>query len=517
MKIFTWIIFVTSLVFLTSCAGTKHRSQLEALGAGDTSTTGGNTAPDSGNLVCSTIISSPTAEPLQQMAVDSSLCITALQSADYLSDENPGLSGISNDLQKMKDLATMAAADVYRSPEEFAAINSEFTSMAAQIQSIVQNTKYNDTPLIDGSSHLFTYTMFGDPVTCFDTADLSAADVATKVGSLYISDIASAQASLSAVQGLVYKLAHIREISGMIVNRLSLDSSQAQNLAFLASLPAAPSICEPAYIAVSSGLSHIEQLLDSTRQNLASFAGINADLSQDGYKAARARSFKEMDLGVENALALSSIDGQALLSGKSSYMESCFKGKSYDLSISKLGLTNLTATSQAEALASIKKLDSAIAIVESVKIDLGISDADADMAVQSAELTRLQTVQANKLGDSCTDFNLSLVMMDLSSGKVMEPFQGLTAANKLHEPMPGNFTTSINALNECMGAMQTADGALQQATDILNRMATLSAQADTDVISPAERNMYQQEMTALMTEFGRLKDLSTYNGKTLLN
>ena len=516
MKIFTWIILITSLVFLTSCAGAKHRAQTEALGGAGTGATG-TTTPDSGNLVCSTTISSPTADPLQQMVVDSSLCVSALQAADYVSDENPGLSGISNDLQRMRDLATMAAVDVNRSPEEFAALNSEFTGLAAHIQSVVKGTRYNDIPLIDGSSHLFNYTMFGKPVACFDTADLSVADVVPKVTALYISDITSAQASLNAVQNLVYRLAHVREISGAILNRISLDSAQAQNLLPLASLAPAPSICEPSYIAVYFGLAHIEQIIDATRQTLASFAGINADLSQDGYKAARERSFKEMAIGVENALALSSIDGQTLLSGKSSYMESCFKGKDYDLSIAKLGLTDLSATSQAEALTSIKKLDSAIAIIESVKIDLGISDADTDFAAQSAELTRLQTVQSNKLGDSCTDFNLNLVLIDLSLGKAMEPFQGLSDSNKIHEPMPGNFTTSISALNECMSAMQTADGALQQVTDILNRMATLSAQADTDVISPNERSAYQQEMVALVTELGRIKDATSYNGKTLLS
>jgi len=505
-----WIISLAIVLVLSSCiTGSKVNNDNGNSTNNNSSDNNNNTIRGYNTSVCSVSLVSPTSDTLQQTIDEASLCLTALQSTDYIDDEHPGLSGIATDLQHMMDLATQGS-DITKTEDDYTAYNAGFNGYIDHLRSI---------PLVSNESPSFTYALSGNPIVCFDTAELSVSDILDGISSLSVSDLASSQAAASALIPLIFKIGHIKEILAALENRVSLDIDHSQKMIALATMPPAPNICSFTYTAARYGLLHIEQILDTTRQNLAGFASINANINEEGLIAAREKAFDEMYTGINDALALSSINGKLLFEGQNDYTALCFKNHSYDLRLAQLGLEDLSASSKEETLLSIQKLDSAITVIETAKIDMGISDADLDFTTAQDEYNRLLEYQQSHPDDSCASYNLDVAFMELSlsSGKVVAADPNLTEDNKIHEPLPNSLTTSVNSFNTCTNIMQIAQGALTQIVSLLQRMKTLSSNAETSNLSPNELVAYQTEILALIDVVANIKVQTTFDGKSLLN
>ena len=93
---------------------------------------------------------------------------------------------------------------------------------------------------------------------------------------------------------------------------------------------------------------------------------------------------------------------------------------------------------------------------------------------------------------------------------------GLAISEKMRSQINGLEQASANA-QDGISMIQTAEGALQETHNILQRMRELSVQASNDTMESADRTAIGEEMKALGTEIDRIANNTEFNGRTLLD
>jgi flagellin len=127
------------------------------------------------------------------------------------------------------------------------------------------------------------------------------------------------------------------------------------------------------------------------------------------------------------------------------------------------------------------------------------------------------TVQKNlnKAGDA-----LSTSMTRLSSGlkinSAKDDAAGLQMANRLTSQTKG-MTVAIANANNGSSIAQTAEGAMQESTNILQRLRELALQASNGDKSADDRAALQQEFTAKTGELTRIAQTTTFGGRNILD
>lgn len=108
----------------------------------------------------------------------------------------------------------------------------------------------------------------------------------------------------------------------------------------------------------------------------------------------------------------------------------------------------------------------------------------------------------------------------LSSGKrinsAKDDAAGLQVANRLATQM-GGLDVAVRNANDGISIMQTAEGAMQETTALLQRMRDLSLQSANGSNSASERQALNQEYRALNDELNRIAETTSFAGKRLLN
>jgi flagellin len=93
---------------------------------------------------------------------------------------------------------------------------------------------------------------------------------------------------------------------------------------------------------------------------------------------------------------------------------------------------------------------------------------------------------------------------------------GLQIANRLTSQVNGLGVAVKNA-NDGISLAQTAEGALQQSTNILQRMRDLSLQSANGSNSDSERSALNSEVGQLKKELDRISNTTTFGGRKLLD
>ena len=93
---------------------------------------------------------------------------------------------------------------------------------------------------------------------------------------------------------------------------------------------------------------------------------------------------------------------------------------------------------------------------------------------------------------------------------------GLQISNRLEAQMSG-IDVAVRNANDGISIMQTAEGAMNETTNIMQRMRDLSLQASNGSNSSSERIAIQEEVTALNDELNRIAETTSFGGKKLLN
>lgn len=108
----------------------------------------------------------------------------------------------------------------------------------------------------------------------------------------------------------------------------------------------------------------------------------------------------------------------------------------------------------------------------------------------------------------------------LSSGyrinKAADDAAGLAISEKMRGQIRGLNQASRNA-EDGISLIQTAEGALQESQNIIQRMRELSVQAATDTNTNDDRTQIQQEINQLTQEVDRIATTTEFNTKKLLN
>lgn len=93
---------------------------------------------------------------------------------------------------------------------------------------------------------------------------------------------------------------------------------------------------------------------------------------------------------------------------------------------------------------------------------------------------------------------------------------GLSISEKMRGQIRGLNQASRNA-QDGISMIQTAEGSLQEAQAILQRMRELAVQSANDTNVSVDRAALQNEVTELVTELGRIKDNTQFNTQNLLD
>ena len=93
---------------------------------------------------------------------------------------------------------------------------------------------------------------------------------------------------------------------------------------------------------------------------------------------------------------------------------------------------------------------------------------------------------------------------------------GLSISEKMRSQIRGLTQASRNA-QDGISLAQTAEGALGEVTEMLQRMNELATQAQSGTLTSDDQASIQAEVDALVTEIDRVKDATTFNNKKLLD
>ncbi|MFJ8266893.1 flagellin [Peribacillus asahii] len=111
-------------------------------------------------------------------------------------------------------------------------------------------------------------------------------------------------------------------------------------------------------------------------------------------------------------------------------------------------------------------------------------------------------------------------MEKLSSGlrinKAGDDAAGLAISEKMRSQVRGLDQASKNS-QDAISMIQTAEGALNETHDILQRMRELATQAANDTNTVDDRGEIQKEINQLTSEINRIGNTTEFNTKTLLN
>ena len=204
----------------------QETSALSKLSSGSRIT---SASDDAAGLAISTRISSDVTT-LQQAATNASQATSILQTADG------GASNISDILARMKSLASESASGTTTDSSR-AYINSEFSQLTKEIDSIASGTRYSGQSLLDGTSAFASgvSVLVGSSGSDNITITLSSLTSSSLgVSSLDVSTQSGATSSLTALDTAIDKVSAARASIGAQESRFNFSSdsisTQTQNL-----------------------------------------------------------------------------------------------------------------------------------------------------------------------------------------------------------------------------------------------------------------------------------------------
>jgi flagellin len=119
-----------------------------------------------------------------------------------------------------------------------------------------------------------------------------------------------------------------------------------------------------------------------------------------------------------------------------------------------------------------------------------------------------------------TQSTLNKSMQRLSTGlrinSAKDDAAGLAISNRMDSQIRGMNQAARNA-NDAISLAQTAEGAMNEVTSLLQRMREISVQASNATYSDSDRASLQNEMDQFFEEIDRIADSTSFNGINLLD
>ncbi len=116
--------------------------------------------------------------------------------------------------------------------------------------------------------------------------------------------------------------------------------------------------------------------------------------------------------------------------------------------------------------------------------------------------------------------NLSQAMQQLSTGSrvnsAADDAAGLAIGQTMTAQIRG-LTQAVRNANDGISMLQTAEGSMNEQSNILQRMRELAVQASTATYSSAQRGYLQTEFSALSSQIDNIASQTTWNGMSILD
>jgi flagellin len=116
--------------------------------------------------------------------------------------------------------------------------------------------------------------------------------------------------------------------------------------------------------------------------------------------------------------------------------------------------------------------------------------------------------------------SMEVSMERLSSGSrinsAMDDAAGLAISGRMTAQVDG-MNMAVRNANDGVSMLQTAEGGLEETTDILLRMRELAVQASTGTLVQTDRNALDAEFQALSLEITRIAENTAFNGNAVLD
>ncbi|WP_434637253.1 flagellin B [Sulfurimonas sp. NW7] len=130
-----------------------------------------------------------------------------------------------------------------------------------------------------------------------------------------------------------------------------------------------------------------------------------------------------------------------------------------------------------------------------------------------AAMNALRNATQTNLG---LDKSLNALSSGLRINKAADDASGMAIANSLRQQAQG-LGQAINNANDGIGVTQTADGALDEYTKIIDTVRTKAIQAASDGQTLDTRKKIQADIDRLLEEAQNIASTTSFNGQTLLN
>jgi len=118
------------------------------------------------------------------------------------------------------------------------------------------------------------------------------------------------------------------------------------------------------------------------------------------------------------------------------------------------------------------------------------------------------------------DRALNTAMEQLSTGKKInsagDNAAGLAISTRMTSQIRG-LSSAIGNANDAISMVNTAEGALDEISNMLQRMRELAVQAGTGTTDSSDRTYLNSEFVALRTEIDRIVDNTQWNGRNILD
>ncbi len=138
------------------------------------------------------------------------------------------------------------------------------------------------------------------------------------------------------------------------------------------------------------------------------------------------------------------------------------------------------------------------------------------MTVIGTNIASLRAANASSSASSA----LQTSMERLSTGKrinsAKDDAAGLAIASRMTSQVK-SMAVAIRNANDGISLAQTAEGALGEVTNMLQRMKELGTQAANGTLGTSDRSTLQAEMTQLIAEVGNISKTANFNGVSLLD
>ena len=138
------------------------------------------------------------------------------------------------------------------------------------------------------------------------------------------------------------------------------------------------------------------------------------------------------------------------------------------------------------------------------------------MTVINTNVAATVTANAMKSNQRSMESTMERLATGVRINSAKDDAAGLAIGTKMTSQVRG-FEQAVRNANDGISMLQTADGAAEQITGLLQRMRELAVQGQNDTNSTSDLDNLNEEFIALATEIDRIADDTQFNGKVLLD